>query len=260
MSNIAELYRKRANTFEQLVGEIKKYACKGDTVIDLGCGTGPYFEVIEKSVGKKGRIIMTDISKEMVAYCKKKFSGENVCIKRISAERISALKEKADVIFAALAIQFTDEKKTFAEAKKALKDNGVLIFAIPLYRNGITIALDKAGKDFRKEFLGRVSYYLKNAGTRQKATFEYVNDREKRFKQLIRSGGWKILKWSKKTSKKNGLKELLNYYQIPWRSHRILNLPFKKRYAIITSALKDAFRKYPKFKVERHYLLATVRK
>ncbi len=257
--NIAELYSKQATAFGPLASEIRKYAKRGHCVVDLGSGSSPYFKVISTCVGKEGKIILVDCNRQMVNYCKKKYgSRKNVEVKLLDAEKLSDLGESPDIIFAGLVFQFTNEKQSLPEAKKSLKKGGKIIFAIPLYRNGITLSLDKKAKLFQTEFYKNINEKLKPL--RKKASFGYVNGREETYRKIMTKIGLKALKWKVQPLEKSNLEKLLSYYRIPWRSKNIVNLPFGKRYAIIANALKKTFREYPDFLVERYYLLATVQK
>lgn len=44
----------------------------GDTVVDIGCGTGANFAMLEKAVGPTGRIIGVDLSEAMLARAAKR--------------------------------------------------------------------------------------------------------------------------------------------------------------------------------------------
>ena len=45
---------------------------RGDTVLDLGCGTGLSFELLVRAVGSEGRVIGVDASTAMLAQAKKR--------------------------------------------------------------------------------------------------------------------------------------------------------------------------------------------
>lgn len=259
-TNVAALYQRHAFKFRPLIDEIKKHVKKGATVIDLGCGTGIHVSIIKKQIGKEGRLICVDKNKAMIAYCKKRFSKDNVIFKRLPAEKLSTLGEKADVIFASLVLQFTKADKALTEIRKSLKPKGTLIFDIPLYRTGITIGIDKESKKFREEFINNLKKELEMRGIRNNPTFEYPNVRNLLFKELLRKNRFKISSWSILPLEKNDLKLLLNYYKIPWRSEKILKAPFKVRYGALSNALRRTFKKYPKFLVKRYYLIAVVKK
>lgn len=260
MSDIVSLYNKYATRLEPMLGEISKYVKKGDTVIDLGCGTGIYIDAIREQIDKEGRLICIDKNREMVSYCRKRFSKKGIVFKALTAERLSSLKEKADIIFASLVLQFTEIKKSLSELDKCLKSGGKIIFAIPLYRTGITIALDKRSKEFQIEFVKNLKQGLKSRGINNNVNLGYPNQRAKHFEKMFVKKGYKIMNWIIKPLEKNYLALLLDYYKIPWRSNKILKAPFKVRYKIISDALKKTFRKYPKFVVRRYYLVAVVKK
>ncbi len=49
---------------------------KGDTVVDLGCGTGLNFELLQKQVGPNGQIIGVDLSGEMLKQAQKRINKQ----------------------------------------------------------------------------------------------------------------------------------------------------------------------------------------
>jgi len=80
---IAELYQKRAGFYDfsanlyYLIG-IREFAYrriavgtlnleKGDTVVEIGCGTGLNFGLLRDSVGSEGKIIGVDLTPEMLS-------------------------------------------------------------------------------------------------------------------------------------------------------------------------------------------------
>ena len=82
-NRIAEIYRKRARyydysaNFYYLIG-IREFAYRriavealklehGDTVVEIGCGTGLNFRLLRNRVGAEGRIIGVDLTDEMLA-------------------------------------------------------------------------------------------------------------------------------------------------------------------------------------------------
>ena len=46
----------------------------GDTVVEVGCGTGANFSAVEKSIGSSGRLIGVDLSEDMLAQAQLKVS------------------------------------------------------------------------------------------------------------------------------------------------------------------------------------------
>ena len=62
-------YRKKA---------VKKLRLKeGDTVVEIGCGTGLNFSLIQKIIGENGKIIGVDITKEMLNEAEKRVKENN---------------------------------------------------------------------------------------------------------------------------------------------------------------------------------------
>ncbi|MEJ2182953.1 MAG: class I SAM-dependent methyltransferase [Nitrospirota bacterium] len=85
---IADLYRKRAGAYDlsanlyYLIGfremHYRRKAVSlldlkgGDTVVDLGCGTGLNFGLLRKAVGPEGRVIGVDLTPEMLERAEKR--------------------------------------------------------------------------------------------------------------------------------------------------------------------------------------------
>jgi ubiquinone/menaquinone biosynthesis C-methylase UbiE len=85
---IAGLYRKRAGhydwsaNFYYLIG-IREFAYRriavealklgtGDTVVEIGCGTGLNFKILRNCVGSEGKIIGVDLTAEMLSAAKRR--------------------------------------------------------------------------------------------------------------------------------------------------------------------------------------------
>lgn len=258
--NIAKLYNELAIVFPVLINEIKKYVKEGNIVIDLGCGTGVYINLLKNQVGMNGKVICIDKNSQMVKFCRKKFSKSGVIIKQLSAEKLSSINEKVDVVFSSLVLHFTNKRKSIIEIKRVLKENGKLIFAVPLYRRGIEIAYDKESRKFQAEFLENIKYELRKYSIQIEPSLDYANKREENFKKLLQKNGFKIMDWKNLSLEKEGLIPLLDYFKISWRSEKLLKVPFPVRYKILSTALKKTFHKYPYFIVNRYYLIAVAMK
>lgn len=86
--NVINLYRKRAKRYDftanlyYLVGfRLQTYRKKavqalnlqrGDTVVEIGCGTGLNFPLLRQAVGPEGKIIGTDVTDAMLAQAQKR--------------------------------------------------------------------------------------------------------------------------------------------------------------------------------------------
>jgi len=88
--NLRQLYRKRADLYDltanlyYLVGfreqAYRKQAVaalglrRGDTVVEIGCGTGLNFPLLFRAVGPEGKIIGVDLTKEMLEKAQERVS------------------------------------------------------------------------------------------------------------------------------------------------------------------------------------------
>jgi ubiquinone/menaquinone biosynthesis C-methylase UbiE len=83
---IADLYRKRARNYDftanlyYIIG-FREYAYRrmavealglkrGDTVVEIGCGTGLNFGLIEQQIGAEGKLIGVDLTDQMLAQAR----------------------------------------------------------------------------------------------------------------------------------------------------------------------------------------------
>lgn len=90
--DLVNLYRKRAKRYDltanlyYLIGfrewAYRKQAIKalnlkhGDTVVEIGCGTGLNFPLIQQAVGHEGKIIGVDLTDAMLARARKRIAKE----------------------------------------------------------------------------------------------------------------------------------------------------------------------------------------
>ncbi len=102
----------------------------GDTVLDIGCGTGELSLYIAKIVGPTGKVIGidTDVDRIYIALSSVPQSVENVTFIEGNATKMDAIAEKSiDVVFSNYAFHWIQNKDlALAEAYRCLKDNGVL--------------------------------------------------------------------------------------------------------------------------------------
>jgi demethylmenaquinone methyltransferase/2-methoxy-6-polyprenyl-1,4-benzoquinol methylase len=80
-----ERYRKAASGYDRrmrLAARWQRQAVErlglrpGETVIDVACGTGLNFPLLESAVGPSGRVVGIDLSPEMLALAAERFSAE----------------------------------------------------------------------------------------------------------------------------------------------------------------------------------------
>ena len=109
---------------------IKKYLSKPSALLDLGCGTGQYSNLMTKL---KLNVVGVDRSSDMLKVAKKKFNkNKKLSFAKFEIEKIN-LSEKFDIIsalFHILSYHTTKKKidKFFSNSHAHLNKNGILIF------------------------------------------------------------------------------------------------------------------------------------
>ncbi len=126
-SSIALLYRKRAKRYDfsanayYLLG-FREFAYrnigvealnlkKGDTVVEIGCGTGLNFSLLRKEVGPNGNIIGVDLTLEMLEEADKRIrrnSWQNVTLVQSDAA-VYRFSEHIDGIISTFALTLVPE-------------------------------------------------------------------------------------------------------------------------------------------------------
>ncbi|MGV8161912.1 MAG: arsenite methyltransferase [Candidatus Nanoarchaeia archaeon] len=107
-------------------GEIKE----GMIILDLGSGAGFDCFLAAKKVGKKGKIIGVDMTKEMITKARKnaeKYTYTNVEFKLGEIEALPLADNSVDLIMSNCVINLSPEKlRVFQEAYRVLKKGGKL--------------------------------------------------------------------------------------------------------------------------------------
>ena len=105
----------------------------GERVLEVGCGEGYFSRIIAKAGGK---VLATDISKELIALAEKK--GGGVTYKVLSAERLTGIDSATyDVGVAILTIQNMEKiDAVFSELARTLTNKGRIIIILnhPAFR------------------------------------------------------------------------------------------------------------------------------
>ena len=96
------------------------------SVLELGCGTGLYTEILQKNAEN---IVATDFSDEMVEIVNKKRGNlENVTFIKADALNLQFDKENFDTVFMANLIHIIgDADKVIKESSRVLRNGGKLI-------------------------------------------------------------------------------------------------------------------------------------
>jgi ubiquinone/menaquinone biosynthesis C-methylase UbiE len=92
---------------------ISDYIKEGDTVVDVGCGLGLTFGMLEEFVGEKGRIIGVDFSISALKDAKKHFEKAE-CV-RATGTSLPLKDDSADVVTSTETIQYAVMLKEDAE-------------------------------------------------------------------------------------------------------------------------------------------------
>jgi len=123
--------------FELLESDIKKGFSEDKIVLEYGCGIGVYIEELSKSMNNN-KYFGTDISRIEIKDVAKK----NTRVKYFISDAMSMpLKDgSVDVLLFLDFIEHLDEpEKVFNEAKRILKDDGIIHLDVPIEGNKSTI-------------------------------------------------------------------------------------------------------------------------
>jgi arsenite methyltransferase len=111
------------------LGEITE----GMTVLDLGSGAGFDCFLAAKKVGKKGKVIGVDMTKEMIAKARanaKKYKYDNVEFRLGEIESLPVEDNSVDVIISNCVINLSpDKQKVFRESHRVLRNGGKMFIS-----------------------------------------------------------------------------------------------------------------------------------
>ena len=117
------------NVCKELLQRLDLTSIKPSVILDVGCGTGWGTQDLLKKY-KKAKVLSLDLSPEMLKQTKSKGGWLRkptlICA---DAEEIPLQDESVDLIFSSLMLQWCDYKKVFAEFKRLLKPDGLLMFS-----------------------------------------------------------------------------------------------------------------------------------
>lgn len=209
---ILQLYRKRAKNYDisanlyYLLGfreqAYRKKAIKalnlrrGDTVVEIACGTGLNFSLLQREVGSTGRIIGADLTDNMLDQARKRVAREgwsNVELVQMDAARYQFPQNVSGIISTFAITLIPEYDRIIKNGAKALRPGArfvVLDLKTPenlpfwLIRLGVWVTSPfgvtlEAGERHPWESIGR---YLKNASlTEFYMAFVYISAGESPF-------------------------------------------------------------------------------
>jgi ubiquinone/menaquinone biosynthesis C-methylase UbiE len=141
-----------AHWYPYIKGLIAKY-CKNKTVLDLGCGTGVYTEII----ANYGDVIGLDVSKTMLEYAKRK--RPNIKFILADAHSIPFESNFFDVVVSIGLFEYVNRKKVFKEISRVLKPNGICIIQCPNKYSLMRVIVKVIYKILKRNYLPKEPSY-----------------------------------------------------------------------------------------------------
>lgn len=134
-----EFWSKVARSYDRVVDQqiglktrvllrqrLDKEDALGTDVVEFGCGTGFYTQVL---AAKAERLVATDLSPGMLAVAKERVNAHNVTFQMEDCQKTSFPPAAFDAAFLSLVLHFTEPDKTLVEMHRILRTGGVLIIA-----------------------------------------------------------------------------------------------------------------------------------
>jgi ubiquinone/menaquinone biosynthesis C-methylase UbiE len=105
----------------------------GQTVLDVGCGTGYFARLLARTVGDHGLVVGVDASPEMIRYASQRAAQTRSCQFQLgTAESLSLPTDRFDVVVSSLFMHHlpSDLQRTaLAEMWRVLRPGGTLLIA-----------------------------------------------------------------------------------------------------------------------------------
>lgn len=105
-------------------------AAPGETILEIGCGTGRCLVELARSVGPKGKVLGIDISQNMLDETQKLFTQESVELHCCDAARLPFADGTLDGIFTSFTLELFDTPalpEVLSEWQRVLKQGGRLV-------------------------------------------------------------------------------------------------------------------------------------
>lgn len=106
---------------------------EGDTVLEIGCGTGANFPILEERVGPSGRIIGIDLTREMLDEAEKRIEVEgwkNIELVRCPASEYPFADQSVDAVLSTFALTLEPNYDAVINSvARALRPSGIFATA-----------------------------------------------------------------------------------------------------------------------------------
>ena len=159
----------RDRTPEDYMGLVDRLGVKeGETVVDIGSGTGVMIPYLLERVGDTGSIIAIDIAESMIKRLRERFPQPNVKVLCGCASNLFIEKGACDRIMCFAAFpHFPDKQKSLHEFRRILVDDGTLLIAHFASRETLNSRHTKIGSFMKNDILPsgeEITGMLLNAG------------------------------------------------------------------------------------------------
>lgn len=134
-----------------------RFIAPGFTVVELGCGSGPFTIALARMVGSSGRVIAADVQPAMLAKVQKRVARagvqDRVELHQCAREHVG-LSSKVDFVLAFWMVhEVPNPGALFTEMHEALNADGKLLLVEPRFHVG--------RRDFEKELDAALGAKLK---------------------------------------------------------------------------------------------------
>lgn len=101
-----------------------------DCILDVGCGTGALTKKISKKIGRNGKLIGIDISREALSIANSQIDKHNVDFIEMDAEKIYFHLKFSKIISQFAVMFFTNPLIALNSLRKLMTKEGQLVFAV----------------------------------------------------------------------------------------------------------------------------------
>ena len=126
--------RRLVHNPEKILGRLIE---EGDTVLDLGCGSGTFTIAMAKMVGEDGRVIAVDLQDRMLDLLRNKAAKEGLSSRitthQSKPDRIGVCDEVDFALAFYMVHEVADQGRFFEEVASLLKEDACLLISEPKF-------------------------------------------------------------------------------------------------------------------------------